>query len=64
LLNSNVKNNHSNSKKLETNQEMKPKLTWKPKQFKQAKIKWWFWLLLTIFCFGIWFAHQSIHQMR
>jgi len=37
---------------------------WKPKQFKQAKIKWWFWLLLAIFCFGIWFAHQSIHQMR
>ena len=27
MLNLNVKNNHSNSKKLETNQEMKPKLT-------------------------------------
>ena len=26
---------------------------WKPKQTKQAKIKWWFWLLLAIFCFGI-----------
>jgi len=37
---------------------------WKPKQSRQAKIKWWFWLLLAIFCFGIWFAHQSIHQMR
>jgi len=37
---------------------------WKPKQTEQAKIKWWFWLLLGIFCFGIWVSHQSIHQMR
>ena len=34
----------------------------KPK--RQAKIRWWGWLLIAVFIFGIWFAHQSIHQMR
>jgi hypothetical protein len=35
----------------------------KRKVHRQAKIKWWGWLLLALF-FGMWVAHQSIHQMR
>jgi len=36
----------------------------KRKVHRQAKIKWWGWLLIALFFFGMWFAHQSIHQMR
>jgi hypothetical protein len=32
---------------------------WKPKQTRQAKIRWWGWLIFIFYCISLWIAYET-----